>query len=645
MFEKFKILRNAERFILHRKTAHAIQEYEKLLKEDSEDPTLLNTIGDLLLKENQKDKALDYFHQVAEVYLRNGFVLRAIATYRKIHELNPSDWKVTELLADLYEKQNLNLEATRYLNNLIEYYRSRNLRTEISSSLERLAHLNPSNPDVLLDLAKVLAQQGSAARSLERFLESVALYRANAMPEKALQALGQALDVDESNKDALRAYVDVAEECGQLKAAEQFLTERMAATEKKYPFQLYTALICEKRGEKDQARALYEELDQLGFAEPGVLEGLQRTGGTSSHGTFDPLENDSIDLPAVGSIRIEDEEEPGDGAPQEKGPGEKAGDPGGGEAQDEQSSGKAKSRAGSKAAQFEITPSTFIDAQEDASALIAGEQPPTTEDLLMQEEHAEPAETRPESEEVPPLEDVSVSSLDEALEEADFYLKLGFRDEARKLLEVLITQYPRDERVLRRASKVMLTPPEESEIELAGTSKDDVDAFDLAVDSALDSLFSGVASEEPSGEVLRYDVVASNAAEKDNPKVHYDLGLAYKEMGLLQDAIQEFDRAFEMLTEPQQNPQKILCCSMLANSFLQLEKIDDAIKWANAGLKVPDMKDFEWKALQYDLAVAHQKKGMIDKALEGYRAIMARDENYRDIKNRVEQISHQVHGR
>ena len=48
---------------------------------------------------------------------------------------------------------------------------------------------------------------------------------------------------------------------------------------------------------------------------------------------------------------------------------------------------------------------------------------------------------------------------------------------------------------------------------------------------ALDALFEGDDQEELSeDEILRYDVQKSGQPRDQNPKVHYDLGLAYKEM-------------------------------------------------------------------------------------------------------------------
>jgi len=163
--------------------------------------------------------------------------------------------------------------------------------------------------------------------------------------------------------------------------------------------------------------------------------------------------------------------------------------------------------------------------------------------------------------------------------------------------------------------------------------------FDEEVDSALDGLFSGEPLEEAPEEVLRYDVAATGSSdEATNPKVHYDLGLAYKEMGLVEDAVQEFQTAAQMLKSPIYNPQRILCCSMLANSLLQLGHYVEAHRWAEEGLRIPGKKEFEWKALKYDSASALERQGKHPEALEAFREILDRDPEYRDVLTRIDNL-------
>src|SRR5690348_5684289 len=89
-FKKNKSLNSAERFIQQGKITNAIAEYEKILKSDSTDLTVINTIGDLYARLGDNEKAVGFFRTVGDTYASQGFTVKAIAMYKKIAKLRPS---------------------------------------------------------------------------------------------------------------------------------------------------------------------------------------------------------------------------------------------------------------------------------------------------------------------------------------------------------------------------------------------------------------------------------------------------------------------------------------------------------------------------------------------------------------------------
>jgi len=77
---------------------------------------------------------------------------------------------------------------------------------------------------------------------------------------------------------------------------------------------------------------------------------------------------------------------------------------------------------------------------------------------------------------------------------------------------------------------------------------------------------------------------------------------------------------------------------MLANSLLQLGHYGEAHRWAEEGLRIPGKKEFEWKALKYDSASALERQGKYPEALEGFREILDRDPEYRDVLTRIDNL-------
>ena len=109
----------------------------------------------------------------------------------------------------------------------------------------------------------------------------------------------------------------------------------------------------------------------------------------------------------------------------------------------------------------------------------------------------------------------------------------------------------------------------------------------------------------------------------------YNLGIAYKEMGLLDEAIAEFQLA------KKDELRGLECCSMLGLCFMEKGMPDIAIKWFSKGLALPGRRDEEYHGLRYDLAQAHEAANQLEHALELYMEIFKDNARFRDVKDRV----------
>src|SRR5271169_5252326 len=110
-FNKSKALENALKFLNQGKVAQAIGEYQLILRADPKDQATLMTVGDLLARQGDMKQAVEYFERLAQVYLNDGFNSKAIAIYKKIAKLAPTEMAPLERLADLYVQQGVLSEA------------------------------------------------------------------------------------------------------------------------------------------------------------------------------------------------------------------------------------------------------------------------------------------------------------------------------------------------------------------------------------------------------------------------------------------------------------------------------------------------------------------------------------------------------
>jgi tetratricopeptide (TPR) repeat protein len=116
-------------------------------------------------------------------------------------------------------------------------------------------------------------------------------------------------------------------------------------------------------------------------------------------------------------------------------------------------------------------------------------------------------------------------------------------------------------------------------------------------------------------------------------ETHYNLGIAYKEMSLTDEAISEFQRAAK-------SPQyAVECCSMLGLCFLEKGMPQLAIKWYKKGLDAPNISDDDRLGLQYDLASVYAGLGDRDNAYRTFLEIYGSNASFRDVGERLKELS------
>ncbi|HEY3174391.1 MAG TPA: tetratricopeptide repeat protein [Candidatus Polarisedimenticolia bacterium] len=295
------------------------------------------------------------------------------------------------------------------------------------------------------------------------------------------------------------------------------------------------------------------------------------------------------------------------------------------------------------------------------------------------------AETdRGESDERPPTA--------EELEEVDFYTRHGLRDEAVAVLRRLAAAYGSHTEIVSRMKTAMALQPgaggpasakpgvshaatepggyeEEFEIaameegeepkqtqgaspaaapaSLSAASKGaDMDLSDLAaeIDAALslqsDDAVPVVEGAEPTPEghsleeiVHAFKKGIEQQVSAEDVDTHYNLGIAYKEMGLLDEAIGEFQFASK--------DERFLvdCCSMLGVCFREKGMTGLAVKWYRRGIDASASRDEgTMLGLRYDLAELLAEMGQQREALDLYTEIFGINSKYRDVAARIRDL-------
>jgi pilus assembly protein FimV len=167
---------------------------------------------------------------------------------------------------------------------------------------------------------------------------------------------------------------------------------------------------------------------------------------------------------------------------------------------------------------------------------------------------------------------------------------------------------------------------------------DEDDFFDLAaeLESEMEDEAESVSlsEEEQSLEEIfkEFKKGVEQQLDSEDYDTHYNLGIAYKEMGLIDEAIGEFQLASK---DPKRS---VECASMLGLCFLEKGMPQLAIKWYRKGIEMPELTEEEHVGLLYDLGSAYVEVGDTGNAQKAFMEVYGMNTNYRDIVGRIKQL-------
>jgi len=127
-------------------------------------------------------------------------------------------------------------------------------------------------------------------------------------------------------------------------------------------------------------------------------------------------------------------------------------------------------------------------------------------------------------------------------------------------------------------------------------------------------------------------------------ETHYNLGLAYKEMDLFEEALEEFQVAAGLVDPGDGTPRYLQCCNLLGHCFIQKGVPQLAVKWFNKGFNTPGASEDERQALRYELAAAYEQVGDTDRAIDLFTEVYGINVSYRGVKERLRELKARVNG-
>ncbi|HET7209778.1 MAG TPA: tetratricopeptide repeat protein [Terriglobales bacterium] len=223
-FNKAKVLSSAEKYVQQGKLQNAISEYEKVLKNDPKDLTVLNTVGDLYARLGQSDQAANCFKSVGDAYAQQGFTVKAIAMYKKLTKMKASLDGILKL-AELYTQQGLFNDARQqYLQVAEEFLRSGELEQAVRI-FQKTLEMDPENVAMKVRLAEVYIRLKKKDEAWQIFAGAAEQLRSRGQLAPAEDILQRMLTLDPKNKQALLLRGRNSLEAGDSAAAIHYLQQ------------------------------------------------------------------------------------------------------------------------------------------------------------------------------------------------------------------------------------------------------------------------------------------------------------------------------------------------------------------------------------------------------------------------------------
>lgn len=625
---KSKVMLLAQKYFQKGNYDKAIKELLTLLDLDPDDLRICQKLGDLYAKKEDKKNARVYYERIAKAYQDKGLYLKAIAVYKQILRVQAEQHDVHLILAGLYNSKGLPGDAMAQYRIVSSLYEKEGKIKEALEIVRKMAELYPSNVAIRVKLVenflkedlredaaqeiKEISKEFKKKGDIEGLIKVLqdfsnfdtvnsdilialgSVYLENDNKDLALENINKVLHVEDKNVEALSLIARIYRMEGNIEKAHDSLKRAIDLEPESIDARKELAECFVEESKNEQAVSECETIVDIYLKEKlfdeavDFVENLKDKFG----------ENQSILIKTCEVYKSADNENK--------------------LVQSYKEVGDLYIRKGNEEAAQEIYKKVLELRPDDCDALNLLEESDEESEIDIDADETESDNIEAEE----PLESIDQEVEDQEVElllDEDFPLtiELDVEDEA---IKGQLSQNDISEDVKDESEEVELSLEDmDFDFNIADESNNAEAGGDI---SNFDSMFDAIAG----GVIETCDVV-------DDSETHYNLGIAYKEMGLYDDAINEFklllnnqERAFDAY-------------AMLGLCFLESGRAKEAIDCFKKGLATEGLTSVAEMNLDYELGMAYKKAGMINDAKDILEKVYLKDRSFRDIEKKFNEIS------
>jgi len=167
--KKEKLIEDAQKCIQRGQLDKAVKIYAQVLSLEPSAINLRQKLAELLVKAGQPDGARTEYEGIGKHYASNGFYLKAIAVYKQVQKLFPGDIATTLTLAGLNEKHGLIGNALAEYKSAYDFYELEGNSSESLKILEKMQGVDQQNANIKLKLAEAYFHAGKKEEAYDLF--------------------------------------------------------------------------------------------------------------------------------------------------------------------------------------------------------------------------------------------------------------------------------------------------------------------------------------------------------------------------------------------------------------------------------------------------------------------------------------------
>ncbi len=633
MKDKTSIINAAQKFVAKGQIDKAIVEWEKLLNE-KKDGNIHNTIGDLYLRKGAEKKAIESFAIAAEILKKDGFYHKAIALYKKILNIVPNNVDALISLAKLNAERGLIGNAVENFFKAAEIFNRDGATEKAVMAVEKILQLSPSDLNTRIKIAELYLRSGHRERAANEYSAIASTYSEKDENEKAREFYQKANELDPENIQVFIGLSRLEEKANNIDQSFGYLEKALSHHPDSKEILLSYSQLCIRTNKIDNAKntllklieknpsdiqskkllgILYLREGHLEKTWEELLPSIDETFNAQNWSEALDLLNNFKDLYPIPVMQrlINIYKSQGD---------------------KESLSKELKNLANFYEEEGSLNEALqlykeFLELNPDDGE-IAGkiqkcevslgiapplqETTPEANNLMQPHEIVQEEITHQESEFQSPEE------FAEKKAEADFFAHQGLKDEAINIYERLLLSSPDNEEIKKKIETLKTASTEAAEITVEKFPQEEPAA--KAVDgSDLNKIFNEF-----------------GRSEEEDYESHYNAGIDYKEKGLFDEAIKEFQIVAK---DP---GKKQLSSRMLASCYMEKGAYPLAIREFNRVIEAMSPDDADYIDIKYELAGAYMNNKDYNKSLELYSEIQAQDSGFRDVSQKLDLLKTQM---